>query len=153
MHRVLRAVVGGIAGTALMSLVFLMAEVETRFLLGVPAAIARFAGVPGRYVLGAAIFVVAGVVAWPVLFVVLEPYLGRLPGGEDAAVSGMYFAVLLWVAFLVPGTGSLVTAALGIYLVVTLGAHLVYGFTLGALYARLDETTASPGRADASPGS
>jgi len=135
MHRLVRAVAGGTAGTALLSLLLLMLEVETRSAVEIFAAIARFAGVPGNLVLGFGIFLLAGGIAWPLLFTVVEPILPV----ADPAVAGMVFAVPLWVAFVVVGRGDLAGSGLAVYASFTLLAHLAYGYTLGAVYARLAE--------------
>lgn len=150
MDRIRRAIAGGIAGTAAMSAVFVFAEVEMRFNLGVTAALARYVRLPGRPFVGALVFVGVGVVAWPLLYVAVEPYFRALPGGDDPAVRGVAFAVVLWVVFLLLGTGPIRGVLLLLYLTFTLIGHLVYGFALGALYERLDEESDPAGAAERS---
>lgn len=133
MHRLLRAIAGGVAGTALLSLLLLMLQVETRSAVEVFAAIARFVGVPGELTLGFLVFLLAGSVAWPLLFTVVE----RALPFEDPASRGMAFALPLWVAFVVVGRGDMNGSLLAVYASFTLLAHLAYGYTLGAVYARL----------------
>ena len=136
MNRVGGAVAGGLAGTALMSLVFVLMEVQTRYVLHIFDVIARFVRRPGDPYVGFVLFAVAGVVVWPLLFVALEEYI---PRGPDPAVQGMVFALPLWVLFAVTGRGDLAWPTLLIYATFTLFAHLVYGFTMGAVYAALAE--------------
>lgn len=133
------AVAGGIAGMAVMSLLLLLLEVETRERIGVFEAVARFAGQPGNVSLGFVLFLLAGGLAWPLLFLALEEYI---PTGPDPATRGAVFATVLWVAFVILGRGDLGGPLLVIYAVFTLLSHLAYGFVLGAVYGRLTGTTA-----------
>lgn len=126
-----RALLSGAAGTLAMTTVFLVIDVETRARLLLFEALARFFGVPERVGLGFLVFVVFGVVVWPLLFATLEP---RLPPQGDAAVSGMLFATVLWVGFVLIGTSEIVVLLFPFYAAVTLVVHLVYGFTMGLVY-------------------
>ena len=63
--------------------------------------------------------------------------LAALPGGNDAATQGLLFGLVLWVAFLVLGTGELTWPFVLLYLFFTLVGHLAYGFILGFGYDRL----------------
>ncbi|SEO46097.1 hypothetical protein SAMN04487948_102523 [Halogranum amylolyticum] len=133
------AIAGGVAGMAVMSLLLLLLEVETRERIGVFEAVARFAGQPGNISLGFVLFLVAGGLAWPLLFLALEEYI---PMGPDPATRGAVFAAVLWVAFVILGRGGLGGPLLVIYAAFTLLSHLAYGFVLGAVYGRLTGTTA-----------
>lgn len=135
MHRALRAIAGGIAGTALMSLLFLLLQAQTRSQIPMFDVIARFAGFPDEPALGFAIFILVGAIAWPLLFVAVLQYI---PGGPDPAARGVVFAGVLWVFFVVTGRGNIGGALLVIYIGFTLLAHMAYGFTLGAVYQRLE---------------
>lgn len=134
MNRTASAIVAGGVGTAVMSVILVMIEVEARYAVGIFEAIARFARVPGEPFLGFLVYAAVGTVAWPLLFLSLEPYV---PAQLDPAVAGMGLGTLLWVAFAVIGRGDAGGAVLLIYLTFTLLAHLAYGFTLGAVFARL----------------
>jgi hypothetical protein len=134
------AVAGGVAGMGVMTLLLLLLEVETREEIAVFEAVARFAGQPGNVFLGFVLFLVAGGVAWPLLFLALEDYLPMTP---DPATRGAVFATVLWVAFVVLGRGDLSGPLFAIYAIFTLLAHLAYGFVLGAVYGRLSGTTHS----------
>lgn len=134
MNRPFSAIAGGVAGTAVLSLLMILTEVQTRSQIEIFEVIARFVGLPGRIVIGFALFVVAGVFAWPLLFVALEPYI---PRGPDPAARGLVFAFVLWIAFVITGRGEIDWPLLVVYAGLTLLAHLAYGFTLGAVYAFL----------------
>lgn len=137
MNRFLRAISAGVAATTVMMLIFLFSQVQTRSQLGAPEAIARFAGVPDQHVIGFVIFAAAGILVWPVVFVFAKNGLAALPGGDDVVSQGMLFGLLLWVAFLVLGTGELTFPFVILYLFFTFIGHLAYGFVLGFVYERL----------------
>lgn len=139
MNRLVRAVAGGTAGMAVMMIVLLFAEAQTRFALDLPIIIAHYMRMPDHQYIGFALFLAAGILAWPVLFAGIEDYLRSLPGGEDVAVRGVVFALALWVAFLVLGGVQTGGPLLILYLGFTLLAHVAYGWTLGIVYARLAE--------------
>ena len=132
------AMLGGAAGVTVLSVALLLIEVETRSRIGLFAVVARFVGVPGNQALGFLLFVAAGTFAWPLLFVALEAYL---PLGPDPAIRGIGFSLPLWVAFVLLGRGTLSGAILVVFGVLTLFAHVAYGFTLGAVYGRLSGET------------
>lgn len=141
MNRPGSAIVGGVVGTALMSLVFVLMEVQTRYILHIFDVIARFVRRPGEPYVGFVLFAVVGVVVWPLLFVALIDYI---PRGPDPAVQGMVFAVPLWLVFATTGRGDLGWPTLVIYATFTLVAHLVYGFALGAVYASMADGAPAP---------
>ncbi|WP_435063036.1 DUF6789 family protein [Halobaculum sp. EA56] len=148
MNKPLSAVIGGATGTAVLTVALLVIEVETRSRIGLFEVVARFVGVGDNVALGFVLFVLAGTVAWPLVFVGLEAYL---PMGPDPALRGAGFALPLWVAFVLLGRGDLSGAILIVFGVLTLFAHVAYGFTLGSVYGRLSGETAArrPGYPDA----
>jgi len=139
MNKPLSAILGGFVGTAAMSVVLTILELEVRYGLGVFDAIARFVRVPGDPVLGFAIYVLVGTFGWPLLFCSLERYV---PLELDPAVAGALLGIVLWLAFAIIGRGDLGGVVLVVYLAATLAAHLVYGFSMGAVYAELAAWTA-----------
>lgn len=139
MNKPTSAVVGGAVGVAVLSVILLVIEVETRSQIGLFEVVARFVGLPGNLVVGFVLFLAAGTFVWPLIFVALESYL---PVGPDPAIRGMGFGLPLWVAFVVLGRGDLSGAILVVYAVLTLFAHLVYGFVLGAVYGHYSGETA-----------
>ncbi len=148
MNRALSAVLGGAVGTAVMSMVLAMIEVEARYAIGIFEAIARFARVPGEPALGFVIYALVGTVAWPLLFLSLEQYV---PLDLDPAVAGMLMGTVLWTAFAFIGRGDIGGPLLLVYLSFTLLAHLAYGFTLGAVYARFAGDSRAAGGSAAEP--
>ncbi|USZ69934.1 hypothetical protein NGM10_16150 (plasmid) [Halorussus salilacus] len=136
MNKAIRAVAGGVAGTAVLTLGLVVTDVETGYRIGIFEAIASFVGTPERLALGFALFVLAGVFAWPLVFVAVEDYL---PGGPDPAVRGLLFAAVLWVAFALTGSPGVDFPLVVPYLALTLLAHLAYGYIMGAVYAQLDD--------------
>lgn len=134
MNRPASAIVGGLVGTTILSALLILLEVQTRSRIRVFSVIARFVGMPDEVFLGFVIYLFAGVVAWPLLFVALERYI---PRGPDPAARGVVFATVLWLFFVITGRGDLTGPILIIYAAYTLFAHWAYGFVLGAVYARL----------------
>ena len=132
--RALGAIAGGTAGTAVMTVLLLLLEVETRSAIAMFDVIARFVGTPDSPVVGFVVFVVAGSVAWPLVFVAIE---SSIPRGPDPVARGVVFATVLWVAFVVLGRGAIEGSLLVFYAAYTLFAHWAYGATMGAVYGRL----------------
>lgn len=135
-----RAIAGGVAGTVVMAVVLLIGEAEARFELGISGALARYAGAPELYVVGLFVFFGFGMFVWPLVFLAVESWLTRLPGGGDPAVRGMVFSVPLWLLYVVlasPFTGNELVIALHVGF--ALFAHLLYGYTLGAVYFSLSD--------------
>ncbi|ADJ15794.1 DUF6789 family protein [Halalkalicoccus jeotgali] len=137
MNRYLRAISAGVAATTVMMLVFLFSQVQTRSQLGAPEAIARFVGMPEHHVVGFVVFSAIGILVWPVVFVLLRERVVGRRGPRDPTVQGMAFGGILWIAFLILGTGELTWPFVILYLFFTLTGHLVYGFVLGYVYERL----------------
>jgi len=135
MNRIIGGVLGGATGIAVMSVIFLMLEVETREQVQAFDAVARYVGMPGSTTIGFVIFAVVGTFIWPLLFVAIEPYLLF----DDAPSNGMTLGAVLWIAFFILGRGDLAGPLLVVFAGFTLAAHLAYGFLLGALYDRFDE--------------
>ncbi|QIB74143.1 hypothetical protein GL213_09030 [Halogeometricum borinquense] len=137
MNRPLAAVAGGFSGTTVLTVLLLLFEVETRSQIGMFEVVARFVGVPGNTTVGFALFVLAGTVAWPLLFVAAEE---SIPG-TDPAIKGMGVGALLWIPFVLLGRGDLAGAIVLAFGGMTLVAHLAYGYVTGAVYARLTGRT------------
>lgn len=141
MDRVPSVIAGGISATAVLTLSLLLLEVQTREQIRMFDVIARFVGLPNQTTVGFVLFIVAGVLAWPLLFVAIEEYL---PFGPDPAGRGVAMAVALWVAFAYTGRGTMTGPLLIIYVGYTFLSHVAYGFVLGAVYAHLHEETQLP---------
>lgn len=142
MRKAWRAIVAGVASTFVHMSILLLVDVQTRARLPLFEALARLFRVPGQVGLGFLISVTFGVIVWPLLFIFVEPYL---PPKDDEAVSGMLFAIGLWVGVVLLGTAEMRYLLLPFYLGATLVTNLAYGFTLGLVYgwAPLSEPGAS----------
>lgn len=129
----LSGITDGVAGTTTMTLALFIADAFTGFEIRPFEEIAVLVGTPDDVFLGFLVFVAAGTVAWPLLFVALCEFL---PGGTDAT-KGAVFASVLWISFALAFSTELGGLALVVYLVLTWLAHVVYGLTLGTVYGRL----------------
>jgi hypothetical protein len=124
---------GGLVGTALMTVVLLIGEIYgvfTRDSFGTVTSMVGLEGVFPTVAAGYVLFVLAGMVPWPLLFASLMEYL---PGDREP-VAGIFFGTALWTGFVFAfydGYGGL---ALVGYLFVTLVAHWAYGIGLGAVF-------------------
>lgn len=136
MNRLFSAIAGGVAGTAVLLVLLILLDVQTRNQIHIFEAIARFVGLPTNPVIGVVLFVAAGLFAWPLLFIALEPYI---PRGPDPAARGSVLAVVLWIAFVITGRGPIGWPLIIVFAGLTLVAHLAYGFTLGAVYVRFQD--------------
>lgn len=139
---VFAAMSGGLLGTILM----------LPILVGVPnllnlfrtnpitefAGFGAFFGLEPSLELGIALFLIGGTVVLPLMFVVVGAFL---PPRSPRFVRGATFATIFWTGFVPafwPEGGALVV---GIFLLVSLVSHWVYGLTLGYV---LDHTTEIP---------
>jgi hypothetical protein len=128
--------VGGLVGTALMTVVLLVAES-----LGVFSreSFAQLAGLVGLgellppVAVGYLVFLVGGMVPWPLLFASLKEYL---PGSRDP-IKGVFFATIIWTGFVLAFYTDFAGLALVGYIFFTLVAHWVYGFGLGSVFEYL----------------
>ena len=127
----LRAILSGGVGMIVMVLALVMLNIQTRSALNLYGLVARFVGMGGNRSLGFVIFVLVGTVVWPLIFAWAEPHL---PPKGDSAVSGMLFAVVIWLAFMVTSVPEVPTILLFLFGGYTLLAHLAYGFTLGLIF-------------------
>jgi hypothetical protein len=127
------AIGGGIAAMIVMTVFLSFIEIQTRSQFGFFGAIARFSGTPDRLVLGFVLFAIAGIILWPLLFVVIEP---SLPG-PNLHVNGLIVGVILWFVFLTFGAHIDKPTTLILYGVLTLLVFLIYGLTFGEVYSRL----------------
>jgi hypothetical protein len=139
---VLSAMVGGLVGTVVMMPVLVgvpellgifRTEPITKF-----AGFAEFFGLEPTLTLGLFLFAVGGTMMLPLVFLVVGAFL---PPESPRALRGASFATCFWFGFAPafwPDGGAL---TVGLYLVVSLVAHWIYGLTLGAV---LHRTTGLP---------
>lgn len=139
MNRIAGGILGGATGISVMSVVFLLLEVETREQVRAFDAVARYVGMPGNTFVGFITFAFVGTVIWPLLFVAIEPYFPF----DDSPSNGMVLGAVLWIAFFILGRGDITGPLLAVFAGFTLLAHLAYGFLLGAFYTRFGDTAES----------
>lgn len=134
--------VGGLVGTAVMTVVLFIATTLNAFEMSSFATLAELTGLGGLLpgsplALGYLIFLAGGMVTWPLLFASIGSYLP----GERFATKGLPYGFVLWTGFVlafaqgVPGTAL----NLALYAVLTLLAHLAYGFSLGSVFDYLSD--------------
>ncbi|MFC7222983.1 DUF6789 family protein [Halalkalicoccus sp. GCM10025322] len=109
-----------------------------------PEAIVEFAhfglylGLEPSVTTGILLFFVGGTTVLPLLFIVVGSFL---PPEEPRYLRGAAYATIFWIGFLIafwPGGGVL---TIGLFLVVSLVSHWIYGMTLGYV---LDATVGIP---------
>ncbi|ACV46713.1 MULTISPECIES: DUF6789 family protein [Halomicrobium] len=124
---------GGLVGTALSTVVLLIAESLGVFERSAFALLTELVGIEELVppiLAGYLIFLAGGMVPWPLLYVSLKEYL---PGRRDP-VSGAFFGFAIWTGFALGFyTGQSGLALVG-YAVLTLLAHVVYGVGLGLVF-------------------
>ncbi|MFC7070721.1 DUF6789 family protein [Halobaculum lipolyticum] len=152
---VLVACAAGLLGSLAMVPLFLVAWALGALSPDAFAALGTLLGAaPGStaaFLLGSALFVGGGATTFALLFVALVEYL---PPERSVGLRGAVFAAVIWLGFLGAfHTGQTGLALFG-YAVLTLNAHLAYGFVLGRVYGRyaLDRApTAAPDAAAPAP--
>jgi hypothetical protein len=139
---VIVAMGGGLVGMVLM--LPLLAGVPIALDLFEPESIVEFAnfaiflGLEPSLMVGVALFVIGGTTVLPLLFLVAGAFL---PPEEPRYLRGATFATIIWIGFVLAfwPPGGLVTV--GLFIVISLVSHWIYGTTLGYL---LDVTTGIP---------
>jgi hypothetical protein len=127
--------VAGAVGTAAMTVVLLVAASLGAFDMTSLSMIVELTGIAdvipaNSTAIGYALFLAGGMVTWPLLFASIGRYL---PGGSYAQ-QGAFFGFVLWTGFVLAFNAGYTGIALPLYVVFTLVAHLVYGFSLGAVF-------------------
>jgi len=128
-----RAAAGGFVGTLLMT-----GGIGTAIVIGVldPAAfgeISELVGLPKDPVIGAVLFLVAGTVQWPLLFLAFQEYLP----GRMLFETGLVFATLMATGFSVAFYSDQQGLALVGYLTFVFVAHWTYGLGLSVTFQYL----------------
>lgn len=124
---------GGLAGVAAMTGVLFIASQLGVFDFAKFTSLGRPLGVDSSVGIGFAIFLVNGMVPWPLLFAAIMEYL---PGNRPP-VSGLVFGTALWTGFVIAFYGGYGGIDLWLYLGLTLAAHWAYGGVLGAVFEYL----------------
>ena len=124
---------GGLVGTAMMTVVFLIAQSVGAFELTDFAILMELLGlseVVPPVLFGFLLFLGGGMVPWPLLFASLKAYLP----GESSPVSGAFFGAAMWTGFVIGFYTGQSGLELLLYALLTLVAHVVYGIGLGAVF-------------------
>jgi hypothetical protein len=127
--------VGGLVGTAVMTAVLLVAATLGGFEFASFSDLAELTGAGAvlpwnAAAVGYVIFLLGGMVTWPLLFASIGSYLP----GEDFALKGLPYGFVLWTGFAPAFYEGYTGAVLVVYLVMTLLGHLAYGFSLGSVF-------------------
>jgi hypothetical protein len=124
------AVTSGVLATAAMLAFMWPVDAFTAYHLQAHRAIAGLLNAPSS--VGVAVFVVGGVLVWPLVFFAIGQHLA--PG---EIMRGVVLSLLLWIAFSVVFVPAVALSEFLIFIVLTLLAHLIYGSVLGFSFARL----------------
>ncbi len=127
---------GGLVGTALMTVVLLVAETFGAFSTVSFADLTRLIGLGGyvpEITFGYLLFLLGGMFPFPLLFASLAEYLP----GDRMPIQGFFFGTALWTGFVLAFYEGFTGTALVLYLVLTLVAHWVYGVSLGFVFEYL----------------
>lgn len=136
---IIKAILGGIVGTLMMSL---MMRFAAPMMIGQPMDIAAMLGnmMGGVYALGMAAHIMLGVLVFPLIYTILVYRL--LPGGP--LIKGLTWGLILWLiaeTMVMPmaGAGFFMSEIGGMKAVMAaLMGHLVYGGLLGVIVGRAD---------------
>lgn len=120
----------GFAGTTAMTVVLFIAVSFDAFDFSSIAALSEIVGLGDSLLIGYLIFLAGGMVTWPLLFASLGRYV---PGGSTPQ-RGLSFATVMWTGFVLAFYTEQTGLALALYAVLTLVAHWIYGFVLGAAF-------------------
>ncbi|WP_123536731.1 DUF6789 family protein [Halosimplex salinum] len=127
------AAAGGVVGLVLMAPVLVVAVVIGLLDPAAFAELSELVGLDASLAVGVGLFVVGGVLTWPLLYGAMS---GFLPGRYEF-VTGIWFASIAAPGFAVAFyTGQSDLALVG-YLVFTVVAHWAYGFGLGFTFGSL----------------
>ena len=126
---------GGLVGTAVLTFSLLIASTMGAFNFASFSDLTETTGIDvfvslNAVAVGYLLFVLVGMVIWPLLFASLGSYLP----GEKYAVKGISYGVVLWTGFAQIFYAEFGGLALALYLVITLIGHVGYGFALGAVF-------------------
>jgi cytochrome c oxidase subunit 1 len=130
------AAAAGLAGMAAMAPLLALGVLTGLLTPGAFAGLAEIVGLGPDLAIGLFIFVGGGLTTLPLLFVSLATFL---PPARSVALRGATFAVVVWSGFAVAFYDGQTGLALAGFLALTLLAHVVYGYVLGAVYDRRAE--------------
>jgi hypothetical protein len=124
---------GGLVGTAMSTVVLLIAQSLGAFSVADFAILTELVGLEGYLppvLFGYVMFLGGGMFPWPLLFASLKNYLP----GQSSPISGAFFGAAMWTGFVLAFYTGQSGLTLALYVVLTFVAHVVYGFGLGAVF-------------------
>ena len=124
---------GGLAGTAALTVGLLIAESMGAFDREAFALLTRMVGLEAyvpEILFGFFLFLLGGMIPWPLLFASLKEYLP----GESDPVKGAFFGAAIWTGFVGAFHTDQTGFTLVLYVVLTFLAHVFYGLSLGAVF-------------------
>ncbi|SFR59767.1 DUF6789 family protein [Halogeometricum limi] len=121
----------GLAGMASMAPFLGLAWILGAFDLAAVSGLSTIVGL-GGFSLGLFIFVAGGMTTLPLLFVSLAVFMP----GETVARKGAAFSAVVWTGFAVAFWTGQTGVTLALFLVLSLLAHVAYGYVLGTVYGR-----------------
>jgi hypothetical protein len=132
--------VGGFVGTGVLTLVLIAASRLGAFHLGSFSILAELTAMSLVFPnnangVGFIIFLLFGMVPWPLFFASLGWYLP----GDRFAIKGLSFGAVLWSGFAVGFYDGYTGVGLVLYLLFSFVGHLGYGFALGSVFDYLSE--------------
>lgn len=127
--------VGGAVGTAALTVGLLVAQSIGAFEIAAFDTLTELTGLafllPGHpTAIGYLLFLAGGMFTWPLLFASIGSYLP----GDNFAIRGIPYGFVLWTGFVMAFHTGQTGISLVLYAVLTLLAHVFYGFTLGSVY-------------------
>lgn len=136
--RVFVAIAGGLAGVILMVPVLVGLPWVLNLFRTEPieafAQFGSFLGLQPTLTLGIYMFIFGGTVVLPLLFLVAGAFL---PPEHPRPARGATFAVIFWTGFVMAFWPNESPATVGMFLLVSFIAHLVYGLVLGLSIDRI----------------
>ena len=124
---------GGLVGTAMSTVVLLIAQSLGAFSVADFAVLTELVGLEGylpAVLFGYVMFLGGGMFPWPLLFASLKAYLP----GQSSPVSGAFFGGAMWTGFVLAFYTGQSGLGLALYVVFTFVAHVAYGIGLGAVF-------------------
>lgn len=132
------AMVAGFVATVVIIVLLILADMIVGVSIRPFVTLSNFIGLADHQWVGVLVFFGGGTVLWPFMFITV----GRFLPGRTDAIRGMVFSAILWTGFVfLFASGGGGPEDLAAYAILTLIAHLAYGFTLGVLFDYLGDHT------------
>lgn len=127
---------GMVAMIPFFAVAFLLGALSPEAFAGLAELLSIPANSPLAFPIGAFIFIGGGMTTLPLLFISLAEFL---PPKRSIPLRGVTYAIIIWTGFSIAfwtGQGGLQLAT---YLVITLLAHMAYGYVVGWLFSRFED--------------